>query len=88
MQWQIEYSKQASQTLRKLDKTVRKNIEKFIERLPKYNNPREIGKALTGAYAGLWRYRVGNYRIVCSIHDNILVIEVVKIDHRREVYRA
>ena len=44
MQWQIEYSKQASQTLRKLDKTVRKNIEKFIERLPKYNNPREIVK--------------------------------------------
>ena len=87
MAWQVEFQKSARTSLKKLDKVIRGRIENFIDNIAELPNPRIKGKALTGAYAGLWRYRVGNNRIVCSIHDNILVIEVVKIDHRREVYK-
>ena len=84
--WKVEYSQPAKKQMRKLDNSVRVQIERFIERLPEYSDPREIGKALTGQYSGLWRYRVGDYRLICSIHDNVLVIEVVKIAHRSKVY--
>ena len=64
--WKVEYSAQAARQLQKLDNSVRVIVEKFVERLPNYPNPRDIGKALTGQYAGLWRYRVGDYRLICS----------------------
>ena len=85
--WEVKYSRQAEKQLRKLDKSVRIVIEQFINRLPDYPNPRDIGKALTGQYSGLWRYSVGDYRLICSLHDNILVVEVVKIGHRSKVYK-
>ena len=84
--WEVKYSSQAEKQMRKLDKSVRVIIEQFVDRLPNYPNPRNIGKALTGQYSGLWRYAVGDYRLICSIHDNLLVIEVVKIGHRSKVY--
>ena len=77
--WEVKYSSQAEKQMRKLDKSVRVIIEQFVDRLPNYPNPSSIGKALTGQYSGLWRYAVGDYRLICSIHDNLLVIEVVKI---------
>ncbi|MBQ7219738.1 MAG: type II toxin-antitoxin system RelE/ParE family toxin [Synergistaceae bacterium] len=80
-QWEVKYSHQAEKQLRKLDNSVRLIIEQFVDRLPDYPNPRDIGKALRGQYSGLWRYSVGDYRLICSIHDNVLVIEVVKIGH-------
>ena len=86
-QWEVKYSRQAEKQLRKLDNSVRVIIEQFVDRLPDYHNPRDIGKALTGQYSGLWRYSVGDYRLICSIHDNVLVIEVVKIGHRSKVYK-
>ena len=86
--WKIEYSAQAARQLQKLDNSVRGVVEKFIERLPNYPNPRDIGRALTGQYAGLWRYRVGDYRLVCSIHDEVLIVEVVNIGHRSKVYKG
>ncbi len=85
--WEVKYSRQAEKQLHKLDKSVRGSIEQFIDRLPSYPNPRDIGKALTGQYSGLWRYSVGDYRLICSIHDNVLIIEVVKIGHRSKVYK-
>ena len=85
--WRVEYSEQAERALRKLDKVVRLQIERFVERLHEYPAPRDIGKALTGTYSGYWRYRVGDYRMICSIHDDVLVIEIVKIDHRSKVYQ-
>ena len=86
--WKVEYSTQASRQLRKLDNSVRVLIERFVERLPEYPNPRDIGKELTGQYAGLWRYRVGDYRLICSIHDEVLIVEVVNIGHRSKVYQG
>ena len=49
--------------------------------------PRQYGKAMKGEYAGRWRYRVGVYRVVCSLRDDVLVIEVVRVGHRRDVYK-
>ena len=85
--WNVKYSDTAAKQLRKLDKPVRTLIENFVDRLPDYPNPRSIGKALTAKLSGLWRYSVSDYRLICSIHDNILTVEVIKIGHRREVYR-
>ena len=85
--WEVKYSEKAEQQLKKLDNSARKIIERFVKRLPDYPNPRDIGKALKGQFAGLWRYHVDDYRLICSIHDNVLTIEIVKIGHRKEVYK-
>lgn len=70
-----------------MDNSVRNAIERFVKRLPEYPNPRSVGKALKGQFAGLWRYSVDDYRLICSIHDDVLIIEVIKFGHRREIYR-
>ena len=88
MQWKVEYSDSAKRQMRKLDKTVRTAIERFVHRLPDYPSPRSIGKVLKGQFSGLWRYVVDDYRLICSIHDDVLVIEVIKIGHRREIYKC
>ena len=74
--------------MRKLDKTVVSAIERFVKRLPDFPDPRSVGKPLKGQYAGLWRYVVDDYRLICSIHDDILVVEVLKIGHRSKVYKG
>lgn len=86
--WRVEYSEHAKKQLRKLDNSVRIAVERFVKRLPEYPNPRSVGKALKGQFAGLWRYTIDDYRLICSIHDNVLVVEVIKIGHRREVYKG
>lgn len=86
-QWRVEYSDSAKSQMRKLDNSVRVAIERFVNRLPDYPRSRSVGKALKGEFSGLWRYKVDDYRLVCSIHDNVLVIEVVKIGYRREIYK-
>ena len=85
--WKVKYSDKAKRQILTLDNSVRKNIERFFNHIHEYSNPRDVGKALTGQYAGLWRYRVGDYRLICSIHDNILTVEVIKIGHRSNVYK-
>ena len=87
LHWEVKYSEKAEQQLKKLDNSARKIIERFVKRLHDYQNPRDIGKALKGQFTGLWRYRVDDYRLICSIHDNVLTIEIVKIGHRKEVYK-
>ena len=88
MVWRIEVSETANKQLSKLDKTEAKRITSFLrQRLATLDNPRSSGKALSGPLGGLWRYRVGDYRLLCEIQDNVLCILVVKIGNRREVYR-
>jgi mRNA interferase RelE/StbE len=75
--------------MRKLDPDVRSRIAAFIyDRLATDENPRRIGEALSGArFRGLWKYRVGDYRIVARIEDAQVLIVVIEVGHRREVYR-
>ena len=90
MTWSIRLSETAEKQLAKLDKPVARRILSFLrERVAKLEDPRSIGEALKGSRFGeLWKYRQGDYRIVASINDNIVQILVVKIGHRREVYRS
>jgi len=86
--WTIEYTETARKQLRKLDKQVARQIVDFMdERVAPLADPRSTGKALVGALGGLWRYRVGDYRVICEIRDGALIALVVQIGNRREVYR-
>jgi len=86
--WVIEYTDSAKNQLRKLDKPIARRIVDFMdERVMGSAHPRDVGKALTGTLGTLWRYRVGDYRVICEIQDGALRVLVVQLGHRREVYR-
>lgn len=87
MAWTIEVSERALRALRKMDRQTARRIRDELAEVASLDDPRSRGKALVGNLAGLWRYRVGDYRVVCSIEDGALVILVVDVDHRRDVYR-
>jgi mRNA interferase RelE/StbE len=89
MAWKIEISGLAQRNLRQLDPVVARRIMTFLKnRLAQSDDPRSLGQALRGSELGdLWKYRVGDYRIVSKIEDCDIQILVVKIGHRREVYR-
>jgi len=85
--YSVEYSKKAQKILRKLDNQISNRITDWIENnLVNCENPRFQGKALTGNLSGNWRYRVGNYRIIAKIEDDKILITVVDIGHRRQIY--
>jgi len=86
--WTINYAKTARDQLRKLDKSAARRIVDFMdERVAVSDDPRRIGKALKGPLGDLWRYRVGDYRIICDIQDGVLTVLVLQIGNRKEVYR-
>ena len=88
MAWSIEYAKTAKDQLRKLDRPVAKRILDFMdERIAVLESPRQTGKALKGPLGEFWCYRVGDFRIICDIQDDVISILVVQIGNRREVYR-
>jgi len=89
MAWAVELAESAANALDKLDPAIQQRIWRYLRRrLARTDNPRQSGKALTGPYAGLWRYRVGDYRLVCQLQDARLVILVVQIGHRSDVYKG
>ena len=73
--------------LKKLDAVISKRVLDYLEQIELLDNPRSRGKALTSNLSGLWRYRVGDYRILCRIRDDKLIITVIEIGHRSTVYR-
>ena len=88
MAWKIDFDPAALRELAKLDKPVERRILKFLrERVAKLDDPRQIGARLQGILSGLWKYRVGDYRLICSIEDDRLVVLVLRVGHRREVYK-
>ena len=89
MKYTVVYSKQSIKELKKLNRSVAEFIKAWIEKnLVGCENPRIHGKALKCNLATLWRYRIGDYRLVCDIRDNECIILAVAIGHRREVYRT
>lgn len=90
MAWKIDLDPAAERELDKLDRQVAKRILMFLHgRVAKLDDPRSIGEALKGSKLGeFWKYRVGDYRIITNIEDEVLRIMVVKIGNRREVYRS
>ncbi len=89
MAWRIELDPRAAREVQRLDPKEARRITRFLsERLAPLKNPRSLGEALKGQRTTpLWRYRVGDYRIICHIEDETLLILALRIGHRREVYR-
>lgn len=86
MSWSVELTRPAEKALRKMDPQASRRLRKALAAIETLEDPRTRGKALTGPLAGLWRYRVGDYRIVCDLVDDRLVVLVIDIDHRSSVY--
>lgn len=88
MIYYIEYTKTAVKQLKKMDRKIAAFIISYIdEKLVNCENPRAYGKALKGGLNDIWRYRVGDYRILAKIDDNRVIITVVEIGHRKDVYK-
>jgi mRNA interferase RelE/StbE len=89
MAWRVELTETADQQLSKLDPQQRKRILNFLQqRVAKLDNPRSIGKVLRGSRLGeFWRYRVGDYRLICRIEDDRTLVLVLALGHRSEIYR-
>ncbi|HEY1161243.1 MAG TPA: type II toxin-antitoxin system RelE/ParE family toxin [Terracidiphilus sp.] len=89
MAWSIDLDPRAKRELSRLDPQVARRISRFLfERIAPLENPRSIGDALKGTEFGdLWKYRVGDYRVIASIEDKLVRILIVRIGNRREVYR-
>jgi mRNA interferase RelE/StbE len=87
--WRIEISQTAEKQLGKLDRAVARRIVTFLrERVSALDDPRSIGEALKGSELGeFWKYRVGDWRLICQIEDSRITIEVLRLGNRREVYR-
>ncbi len=89
MAFEIAFDPDAIKDLKKLDRPVQQRLVGFLKtRVATLENPREIGEALSGARLGnYWKYRVGDWRIICDIQDRRIVVRVLRIGNRREVYR-
>lgn len=88
MAWTIEYAASARKIVEKLDPRTRTRVRDFLEvRVAALKDPRSIGKPLSGPLSTYWSYRIGDYRAICEIHDREIVILVLKIGSRRDVYR-
>lgn len=88
MAWAIEFVPAAAKELEKLGRAEAARIIETLEtRIAVLDDPRQLGSALTGELGGLWRWRIGDYRVVARIEDERITILVVRIAHRREVYR-
>ena len=87
--WTIEFAESAARQLRKLDPAIARRITAYLrERVASAADPRSLGAALKGDELGqFWKYRVGDYRLIAEIHDQEIRILVLRLGHRREVYR-
>jgi len=88
MSWKLEYSDKARKQLQKLDATTRAIILSWMDKnIDECDDPRVHGKGLVGDRAGEWRYRIGDYRVLCDIRDDQLVILAFMIGHRSKAYK-
>ncbi len=88
MTWKVEWDDRARRELRALDPQIQRRILRYTgERLTTAEDPRRFGKVLGGDLAGLWRYRVGDYRLICTHEGDRLVVLILGVGHRSAVYR-
>ncbi len=88
MQWSVEFTDIAVKTLSKLDKETKARILKFFrQRVSNSEDPKLLAKSLHGEKAGLWRFRIGDYRAICDIQNGTLIVLVLAIAHRKDIYR-
>lgn len=87
LRWRVEFDRDAAKEFRKLGEPARRTILRYLrERIATAGDPRRFGKALAGEFAGLWRYRIGDHRLIVSFEEDRLVVLVLRVGHRRKVY--
>jgi mRNA interferase RelE/StbE len=87
--WKVEYAASAVKAMRKIEPATRQRLRSYMEdHIAGLDDPRSHGYKLSGPLRGLWRYRVGDHRIICQIIDVTEAVLVLKVGHRREVYRG
>lgn len=86
MAYELSYARGVLKQLKKLDRRSARRILDYMDAMAALDNPRSRGKGLTGELQGIWRYRVGNSRVLCQITDTTLSIHVIDADHRSRVY--
>lgn len=84
--WDVQLLPRAQKALGKLDRPTGRRIRAKLAELSQRESPESACKALSGPLTGLWRYRVGEYRVVCDIQRNVLVIVAIDIGHRSDIY--
>jgi mRNA interferase RelE/StbE len=85
--WRVEFDRDAARELRKLGKPAQREVLRYLrKRIATTDDPRRFGKAMTKDFKGLWRYRVGAYRMVARIDEDRFLVLVLTVGHRREVY--
>jgi mRNA interferase RelE/StbE len=88
MAWKIEFEQEADRELARIDRQQAKRILKYLfERIATPEDPRRFGEALKFNLSGFWKYRIGNYRVVCDIQDETVTVLVLRVGHRRKVYK-
>ena len=86
--WSLKFSDKADKQLSNMDSYTRRIIISWLlKNIDRCANPRALGKGLVGDHSGEWRYRIGSYRVLCDIQDEILVVLTLNIHHRRKVYK-
>ncbi len=87
MAWTIEYDRRVLKEMKKLGRDAQRRIlDYFDQRIAPSSEPRAHGRPLTSTFAGLWRYRIGDYRAVCRIEDDAGLVLVLRVAHRSTVY--
>lgn len=86
MAWTIELTEAAEKALGKLDRQAANRIVAYLREVEQLDDPRSRGKGMTAGLAGFWRYRVGDYRLICEIQDGLLRVLVLRVGHRSRVY--
>jgi mRNA interferase RelE/StbE len=88
MPWNVEFTDKARRQLRKLPPDVQSRLLRFLrQRVASSDDPRQLASRLTGDFSGYWRFRVGDYRLVCRIDDGKLIVLVISLGHRKLVYQ-
>ncbi len=88
MAWTVEITRTAEKQIMKLDRKAQKSVIEFLrDRIQPSTNPRQWGKPLHGDKGGLWRYRVGDYRLICDIQDKKITVLVLRVGQRKDICR-
>jgi mRNA interferase RelE/StbE len=88
MGWRVDFTDKARQQLRKLHPDVQSRLLRFLrERVASSDDPRMLASRLTGELAAYWRFRVGDYRLLCRVDDGTLTVLVISLGHRKQVYQ-
>lgn len=87
MTWIVEFDDAAVKELRRLDRQTQRSILRYLrERIATDEDPRRFGKPLSRQLVGLWRYRIRDYRVICNIEDDKLIVLVLRVGHRKDIY--